>query len=90
MMRRFSNDPTALGKALIDMWKALFERLFDSVEVDVRPDDQPIAGTVNYPLTISVQVTHKGVMYDLTEVNFVNGSTLKVIGALNGTDKELL
>lgn len=91
MMRRYSNDPTALGKNLTEMWKALFERLFDSVEVDVRPDDQPEPGTVNYPLTISIQITHKGVAYDLGyEVKFVNGSTLKVIGTLNGTSKELL
>lgn len=89
-MRKNKDNPDALAQGLEEMYKTMFERLFDQVSVQVNVLD-PEPNTVNYPITIGILVTHNGVSYDAAfELTTREGAAKAAAGAINGTKRTIL
>ena len=89
-MRKNKDNPDELAHGLEEMYKAMFERLFDQVDVQVTVQD-PEPNTVNYPINIGILVTHNGVRYDAAfELTTREGAAKAAAGAINGTKRTIL
>lgn len=88
-MRRFKSEPENLAAHLEEMYKALFNRLFDDAQVEVKVLD-PEPGTINYPITIGIIVNHKGTSYDIGyQLQTRQGAAYAVAGVINGEERRI-
>jgi hypothetical protein len=88
-MRRYKSEPENLAAHLEEMYNALYNRLFDDAQVEVKVLD-PEPGTINYPITIGIIVTHKGTSYDIGyQLQTRQGAAYAVAGVINGEERTI-
>lgn len=84
LMKEFINRPTQLKTEIQSMYKTLFERYFDScdVDIDLQQDDE-----VGNALTMIIHITYTNnneVRQFAETVLYRNGKTRKLTEAING------